>query len=282
MNKLHNHLQNETAGIRLSDAEKSAMRLRLEEAMSVLPPVVKPAGDFAAPVRIPSPYAWIFLPRSLALSALALLLIVSTSSAYAAEGSLPGGTLYSVKTNVLEPIKVALAQSPAAKAQVNADIATVRVQEAQTLAERGELTPQVAQEISDNYTRHATEALALAKDSDVAAYSLKTKGKNRASVLQATTTAVIAVAPQAAPAVEEEAPTTVHTMAMNAVIAKKASLVAMPPVATTTTPTDSEGNEEESDEESFAGRMHASLEVQANILHGLHIDVRAQNKNRRD
>ncbi|MCX6820026.1 MAG: DUF5667 domain-containing protein [Candidatus Adlerbacteria bacterium] len=270
MNKLHTHLQNETTHIRLSDAEKSAMRARLEEVMRAMPAQPMPAYT-------PSPYAWILLPRSLALSAFALLLIISTSTAYAAEGSLPGGTLYPVKVSVIEPLKVALATSPAAKAQVNADIATVRVREAQILAVQGKLTPQTAQEISENYSRHAAEALALAEDSDAAL-----------GIVASTT--VLAVAPQVAPVPEEddtyskdeEAPAlSMRVNTMQAIVAtKKAALAA--PTTTMPVPQATSTHSKVDTRESFSKRMHASLEEQADILHSLHIDVRAQNKNRRD
>lgn len=160
MNELEQHFKKETEQIRMTSAEKTAMRLRLRQEMGV---VAEPAGGTSMPARpTQSPYVWMFAPRSLAMLSVALLVILSTGSAYAAEGSLPGAPLYSVKTKVLEPLKVALAPTTQAKAEVNAKIAAVRVQEAQALAAQGTLTPEVVEQISTSYNEHAQAALALA------------------------------------------------------------------------------------------------------------------------
>ena len=145
MNDLEQHLKKQTENIRMTRDEKTAMRFRIEQEMLA-----------------PSPYLWMFAPRSLAMLGVALLIVLSTGTTYAAEGSLPGAPLYPVKTNIIEPIKVALASSVEAKAQANANIAATRVKEAQTLAAQGNLTPEVVQEISENYNKHAEAALALA------------------------------------------------------------------------------------------------------------------------
>ncbi len=155
MSNLQRQLQNETRDMRMTDAEKAAMRARLVAAMT-------PARS----VPHKSPYQWMFYTRTVATFALVLVIIVSTGTAYAAEGALPGATLYPIKTNVIEPLTVALATTPAAKAEANATIAATRVEEAQTLAAQGNLTPDVAKVISENYTVHATAALALAADAD--------------------------------------------------------------------------------------------------------------------
>lgn len=140
----------------MTDAEKSAMRARLLSAM----------GGSASAGPAPSPYVWFFAPRMLVTSALAFILVVTTGTTYAAGDALPGGVLYPVKTGVLEPLAVALAPGAAAKAEANATIATRRVQEAQTLAAKGALTPETARTISDSYQVHAQAALALAKNAD--------------------------------------------------------------------------------------------------------------------
>lgn len=155
MSKLQHHLQKETENFRMTDAEKALMRARLVSAMET--------------PRMPtqSPYQWFFAPRALTIMAAALLVVISSGTAYAAQGSLPGGVLYPVKVSVLEPMAVALARSPAAKAEANATIAATRVEEAQTLAAQGTLTAETAKEISYNYQVHAQAALALAHDVDV-------------------------------------------------------------------------------------------------------------------
>ncbi len=142
----------------MTEVEKRAMRAALREEMGM--------SETPVQVRRPSPYMWMFAPRSIAMLGVALLVVLSTGSAYAAEGSLPGTPLYPVKTKIIEPLTVALAPTTQAKAQANADIAAVRVQEAQALAAQGALTPEAVQEISTNYNEHAQAALALAADVD--------------------------------------------------------------------------------------------------------------------
>ncbi len=139
----------------MTDAEKASMRARLVSAME------------APRMPMQSPYQWLFAPRALSMIAILLMIVVTSGTAYAAQDSLPGGVLYPVKVSVIEPMAVALARSPAAKAEANATIAATRVEEAQTLAAQGSLTAQTAQEISDNYQVHAQAALALAHDIDM-------------------------------------------------------------------------------------------------------------------
>lgn len=158
MNELEQHLKKHAEVIRMTGAEKTAMRFRIQEEMGSPTPV--------APTRVASPYVWMFAPRMVAAFGVLLLVVVSTGSAYAAEGSLPGTPLYPVKTKIIEPLAVALAPTAQAKAQANADIAATRVQEAQTLAAQGNLTPEAVQQISTNYNEHAQAALALAAGID--------------------------------------------------------------------------------------------------------------------
>lgn len=246
-NKFHSHLKPKAESIRLTETEKSAMRARLEAAMSGAP---AEEGAPAAPVRVQSPYHWMFAPRQLAVGVLAVLLIVSTSSAYAAEGSLPGGVLYPVKINLLEPIKVALATSPAAKAQVNADIATERVHEAQTLAVQGALTPHTAEEITHNYDEHAAQALALAQDADGATTTVT-------AVLMGTST------PPGSEVADQAASTTRSLVRTKANMAPHSIVV-----ATFSAPTHA------SSTETLRDKLHATLEVQTKILDTLKRDAR--------
>ena len=279
MSKLYNHLKDESAEIRLSDAEKAAMRARLTAAMRAVPTH-----------SIKSPYQWLWAPRSFAVLAIALLVVVSSGTAFAAEGSLPGAPLYPVKVNVIEPLTVALATTPAAKAQVNANIATTRVQEAQALAAEGNLTPAVAEEISTNYNEHATAALALAADADAASATSTTS--TTAIIAVATTSTEVAGEPVPAPvAVDTSAlasstdqgmpvdiPADVTTFAVRMPMAaevpstttptttvhKMMRVAPMISVATTTTPAS----------DTLEGRLDASLSVQAKILDTLTSEIR--------
>jgi len=72
--------------------------------------------------------------------ALTLILLLSGGTAVAAEGSLPGDFLYPVKTEVNEGVRGWFAVGSEAKAGLHADIAARRLEEAEDLAARGELT----------------------------------------------------------------------------------------------------------------------------------------------
>lgn len=87
--------------------------------------------------------------------AIALLLIVSvTGTAFAAENTLPGDVLYSVKVGITEPIQTALVPSERGKAAWNAILAERRLEEAAELAAQNKLTPAAQTELAANFTEH--------------------------------------------------------------------------------------------------------------------------------
>jgi hypothetical protein len=286
MTNLNDHLQKEAHKFRMTDGEKAAMRARLSAVMTPAP---------MAPVRrTPSPYLRFFAPRSVAVFSLALLVLLSTGTAYAAEGSLPGGVFWPVKTSVLEPLTIALASTPAEKAEVNAQIATKRVAEAQTLAAHGALTSEAAKAISLNYTAHATAALALAKDvdeatsttdehvpaADIAKNTEPNSNSNATLGMQVGTTsesedssgaaktamtfsARTTIAPAQAPAPTPAAATTTL---------KKASVTAQSASSTTTAQFRKHG---------LSGKLNATLSAQAKLLQqiGVHVNSDPTNAN---
>ncbi len=257
MSNLQHHLQKETENLRLTHAEKTAMRLRLQQAM----------GGMPVSVAQNSPYTWMFAPRSFALLSVALLVAISSGTAYAAEGSLPGGVLYPVKINVIEPLTVALAPTPAAKAQANATIATTRVQEAETLASDGNLTPAVAAEISTNYNEHATAALALAADADARAASSTPN-----VVDEATTTTSAATSSVSTVAVTPEPEHHTMSLAFSARIklSHATTTTGIETATTTATSTDLDIHESKT---SLVNELHTSLSAQAEILDRLNAEV---------
>lgn len=260
MSKLQKHLQKETENLRLTEAEKSAMRLRLRQAM------------LGVPTEMPtkSPYQWIVTPHFLAMLSIALLLIVSSGTAYAAEGSLPGGVLYPVKIHVIEPLTVALAPSPAAKAEANATIATTRVKEAETLAAQGNLTPQAAREISTNYNEHVTAALALAADADAT-----TATTTSPIVSEATTTPrAVKTISVILPVATSSATHTAAFSARMAVSATASEATSSPDATTTATSAPAVAAEATSTTSTLVGKLHASLSVQAKILDKLNAEVK--------
>lgn len=272
----------------MTDAEKSAMRARLSSAMSM--------GPSVAPS--PSPYMRFFAPRMFAATALALLLIVTTGTAYAAEGSLPGGIFYPVKTGVLEPLTVALAPTTAAKAEANATIATKRVQEAQTLAAKGALTVEAARTISDSYQTHAHAALALAKNADTDAGIVEDEALEDTTVVVASAPTVDAAPATFAmttgpadPPVSAQPKNVVH-LSVSATITPAASTTNTPSLAVSSartmyavgnvenqnsgdmaTSSNATSTSSVSAKKSLRGKLNASLSTQAKILEELQVKL---------
>ncbi len=72
--------------------------------------------------------------------AFALVLVVGIGTTYAAETALPGDPLYAIKVGLTEPIQGVLAVSPVAKAEWNTQLLSRRLEEAATLASKGDLS----------------------------------------------------------------------------------------------------------------------------------------------
>ncbi len=165
-----NNLKTESAKLRLTPEEKTAMRASIFGVVSPMAP--QPSSYFA--------FSFQFLHTRVMVPALALVLVFGgASTTAAAQGALPGDFLYPVKISVNEAIKVALATTPVAKAEVSAELAVRRVEEAEVLASRGQLTPEAGEKLAANFEVHADTAATLAtelegQDPD-AATDLRTK-----------------------------------------------------------------------------------------------------------
>ena len=155
MNKLYKKLNRESDHIRLTAAEKSAVKARL---------FGLPAEGAPSPVRVVrSPYVFFASHRFVAvLAAFVLVVFAGGSTAFAAQGALPGQPLYALKTKVLEPVAVALATTPAAKAAVHVALVQRRVAEAETLAQQGTLTASTGAELAANFESNAQSAETIA------------------------------------------------------------------------------------------------------------------------
>ncbi|MEK7068633.1 MAG: DUF5667 domain-containing protein [Patescibacteria group bacterium] len=141
-----NNLKKAAQELRLSAGEKTAMRARI----------------FGLPAHAPVQsqyfsFSFQFL-QTRVLAPLAIVLLVGSGTAYAAEGSLPGGVLYPVKIYVNEELAVSLTRSPEAKAEVHATIAERRLGEAQELAARGELDATTTEALALNLEAHVEAA----------------------------------------------------------------------------------------------------------------------------
>ena len=132
---------------RLSESERARMREALLMHIRGLRPTYK---EFRF-VR------WfVSAPRRFAYVAVAMLIFVGGGLSYAAEGALPGNPLYSLKVNVNEPVRGALAFSPEAKVDVEAQIVERRLAEVSSLSSSvQELKPQLKEALLESAASHA-------------------------------------------------------------------------------------------------------------------------------
>ena len=160
----------------LSDTERARMSRVIREYMAH-----KPLPRAESPVLIS--YSWIaFVHRPLA-AALVLVLVFGSSVSYAAENALPGDVLYSVKTYLNEPARLALATNAEAKAEVQIELAERRIEEATILAAEGRLDDDTQENLAVAFESHvsaATTNIAETEESDDSpASELATRFENR-------------------------------------------------------------------------------------------------------
>ncbi len=133
----------------MTEEEKARMKGALSAFMSSHP---------QPPIGILSPYgkhiSSRFVPRHVFQGLTMILLIVCGGVSVIAQRALPGDSLYSVKVNVNEPVKGALAFSSQAKAEHESELAKTRLQEAADLSAAGKLTPETRTEIESNFRAH--------------------------------------------------------------------------------------------------------------------------------
>ncbi len=123
---------------RLSENEKNTLRAKILEFIAYNPIRGK------MPALREKNYISIFEVRSFVKAAAFLLIIAVVAGgsgvSYAAQNSLPGETLYSIKVNVNEAIEEGFARSPEAKVAVQSKKVERRLEEAQTLAKTNKLS----------------------------------------------------------------------------------------------------------------------------------------------
>ncbi|MDO8523411.1 MAG: DUF5667 domain-containing protein [bacterium] len=153
--------------IKLTDKEKTEMRgniLRSVRNAEVPRPILQRANIFGLLILN-------FKPMMVGLL---IALMVSVGTSFAAEGSLPGDLLYSVKTDVNERISEVLAFSTEAKAEVEADISERRLEEAAKLASENRFSDDARAAIETNFERHANKVEERVKE-------LEGKGNGKAA-----------------------------------------------------------------------------------------------------
>ncbi|OHA46700.1 MAG: hypothetical protein A3A80_02465 [Candidatus Terrybacteria bacterium RIFCSPLOWO2_01_FULL_44_24] len=152
---MNNNLQkliNEAKLWGLTVEERNGIRRNLLAFMESNPQGVH---GFGAEARV-SNWHVLFTAKPVALFlSIILILTGSTSLSFAAENSLPGEILYPVKVNIIEEVRSALASSTETKAKWESERMAVRLEEAEALANNGQLTPKLRAEIEYNFEKHA-------------------------------------------------------------------------------------------------------------------------------
>ncbi len=147
------------ARLALTGAEREKMRALLREYAAMKPvrePLTAPTGARGA--FADAWLAYLRRPAGIAVAAVLILVLSSGGIAYAAEGTLPGDALYPVKVNVIEPLQLALAASPEAKAALQMTFAEYRIDEAALLANDGKLGTTTEAALAANFAKNANGA----------------------------------------------------------------------------------------------------------------------------
>ncbi len=86
---------------------------------------------------------------------LIVIILLGGGTSLAAQGSLPGELLYAIKTHVNEPVRGWVAFGAKAKAALEADLATTKLEEAEELGAKARLSADVRAQIAENFQEHA-------------------------------------------------------------------------------------------------------------------------------
>lgn len=99
-------------------------------------------------------------PKPMTAVFIAIALIAGGGTSYAAQGTIPGDLLYPVKTEVNETIRSTFALSNESEAELQAELAKERLEEAEALAVKGELTADASTRLGTQIKNHYDEAMA--------------------------------------------------------------------------------------------------------------------------
>ena len=137
--------------IKLTDNERSLMRAELL-ALIEHSPVIEPTRE---PRPVPGLASFFFQPfPRLVPVTIAFLIFFGTGVAFAAEGTLPGDTLYPVKISVNEGFRRALAVTPTERANLETELAARRITEAESLAVKHRLTSATETALVAGFSAH--------------------------------------------------------------------------------------------------------------------------------
>lgn len=201
-------LKKEAKAIRLTNDEKKLMQSQMLEFIKSNPVRMEVAARQEVQIVEPfSTFSFSFLKRKYMFTTVAAMVIVmlTGSVSYAAEGSVPGQPLYPIK-QINEEVKAAVTVSAKATADWNARRAERRLEEATTLAAQGKLSEKTELELTTKLKAHVkateTEIKKLETNGEVQAAADVSARLNNALVVHGNI--ISSLEPQAAVTLKEE------------------------------------------------------------------------------
>ena len=184
MNLFSKQFKNKLKEIRLTAHERREVVLRLHNEIATHPilhsAVKKSEGMYTH--RLHQIFNKRSLRRTMPLTLIAGLLMGAGVS-YAAEGSLPGDTLYPIKIHVNEGVRSSLARTDSEKAKIEAELATRRLEETELLNQEGRLSTSTKDSLKANFNEHQgrmTEHLrSLSQDNKADADQIESEVRSR-------------------------------------------------------------------------------------------------------
>ncbi len=137
--------------ISLSSSEKRALLSEITSRMRADAPYVSAQSPVRRPIL--SPY-FFHAQRYAVFAFVAVFVVLGGSASALAQSALPGDVLYTVKVNINEEIRSMFAFNAESKAYFETQRAGERLEEAKTLAMKGELTSDTKAEIQKNLAKH--------------------------------------------------------------------------------------------------------------------------------
>ncbi|MEA2701310.1 MAG: hypothetical protein QOE22_19 [Candidatus Parcubacteria bacterium] len=178
------YLLHELRGLTLADKAKARLRAELSTYADFHAAVPQKTAVLGA---TGGAFAWLSVRAWYrAGAALLAVLLIAGGTAYASDSALPGNPLYTVKVNIKEPIEVALATSPRAKAEKHVELAEKRLEEAAKLAVSEGLDEETQVYLEQEFGEHVDSTLAAAgtlEESGEAEASLDVRSHLEASLV---------------------------------------------------------------------------------------------------
>jgi hypothetical protein len=163
MNNKFEQLKNKADNIRMTEAEKSLIRTRIQETMEHFP--VRETSGSAGSVK--SPFKFVAFARSMAF-VLVGFVAGGGGLAFASEQSLPGDVLYAIKTEVIEEVVGVFQRTPESKIVWEEKRIARRTAESANLNSQGRLAEREGRTIIENIEksnrRIDIQTIALYKD----------------------------------------------------------------------------------------------------------------------